>query len=87
MMRERRFERGLFGLGDGLALVAGLVLAVSSFTGWYTGPGEGVTVSVLGLAHGRRSASSSSSSGSRSCSSSSLREIGVEMPAALPRAS
>jgi len=48
MLRERRFDTGLFGLGDGLALVAGIVLAVSSFTGWYTGEGEGTTVSVVG---------------------------------------
>ena len=48
MLRERRFDTGLFGLGDGLALVAGIVLAVSSFTGWYTGEGAGVTISVLG---------------------------------------
>jgi hypothetical protein len=48
MLRERRFDTGLLGLGDGLALVAGIVLAVSSFTGWYTGEGEGVTISVLG---------------------------------------
>ena len=47
MLRERRFDTGLFGLGDGLALVAGIVLAVSSFTGWYTGEGEGVTISAL----------------------------------------
>ena len=48
MIRERRFDPGLYGLGDGLGLVAGIVLAVSSFTGWYTGEGEGVTISVLG---------------------------------------
>jgi len=48
MLRERRFDTGLLGLGDGLALVAGVVLAVSAFTGWYTGEGEGVTISVLG---------------------------------------
>lgn len=48
MLRERRLDTVPFGLGDGLALVAGVVLAVSSFTGWYTGEGEGVTISVLG---------------------------------------
>jgi hypothetical protein len=47
MLRERRFDTGLFGLGDGLALVTGIVLAVSAFTGWYTGEGEGVTISAL----------------------------------------
>jgi hypothetical protein len=37
-----------WGLGERLAWVSGLVLALSSFTGWYSGTGEGVTVSVLG---------------------------------------
>jgi hypothetical protein len=48
--RDQRhvLEGGLYGLGDRLGFVAGMMLAVSSFTGWYTGPGEGVTVSVLG---------------------------------------
>jgi hypothetical protein len=42
------FERGIIGIGDRLGLLAGLVLAVSAFTGWYSGPGEGVKVSVTG---------------------------------------
>ena len=37
-----------WGLGERLAWVSGLVLALSAFTGWYSGTGEGVTVSVLG---------------------------------------
>ncbi len=41
-------ERGIVGIGERLGLVAGLVLAVSAFTGWYTGPGEGVRVAVTG---------------------------------------
>ncbi len=44
-------DRGVFaatGLGERLGIVSGLVLAVSSFTGWYTGEGDGVTISVLG---------------------------------------
>lgn len=38
------------GAGEQLGIVAGIVLAVSAFTGWYTGEGDsqGVTVSVLG---------------------------------------
>jgi hypothetical protein len=41
---------GTDGLGERLGLLAGVVLAVSAFTGWYTGEGdsEGVTISVLG---------------------------------------
>ncbi|MBA3382134.1 MAG: hypothetical protein H0T97_09790 [Actinobacteria bacterium] len=36
------------GLGGRLTLVFGLLLAVSALTGWYTGEGEGTTVSVIG---------------------------------------
>ncbi len=42
------FDRGLVGLGDRVGFVAGIVLAVSAFTGWYAGPSEGVKVSVTG---------------------------------------
>ena len=46
--RESLFERGILGIGDRLGLLAGVVLAVSAFTGWYSGEGEGVKVSVMG---------------------------------------
>lgn len=36
------------GLGERLGILSGVVLAVSSFTGWYSGDGEGVKISVLG---------------------------------------
>ena len=39
---------GLWMLGARLTWVAGLVLAVSSFTGWYSGSGDGLTLSVTG---------------------------------------
>ncbi len=48
MASETYADRGLLGLGDRLALLAGVVLTVSAFTGWYTGSGEGVTISVTG---------------------------------------
>lgn len=38
----------LWGLGERVTWVTGLVLALSSLTGWYSGEGEGVTVSVIG---------------------------------------
>ncbi len=47
-IRRHAVDEGLSTLGDRIGFVAGLVLAVSAFTGWYTGTGEGVTVSVLG---------------------------------------
>jgi hypothetical protein len=76
-------DRGLFGLGDRLGLVAGLVLAISSFTGWYTGPSEGVTVSVLGW-HSGTVGKLVFFLGLGVVLIVALRELGVAMPAALP---
>ena len=39
---------GLFALGDRVTWIAGLVLALSSFMGWYTGSGVGIKLAVLG---------------------------------------
>lgn len=76
-------DRGLFGLGDRLGLVAGLVLAVSAFTGWYTGPGEGVTVSVVGW-HTGVLGKLVFFLGLGVVLMVAARELGVAMPAALP---
>lgn len=82
-MRERRFDP-VFGLGDGLGLVAGVVLAVSSFTGWYTGEGQGVTISVLGWNTGVLG-KLVLFVGLAVVLVLLLRELGVEPPAALPQ--
>jgi len=76
-------EGGLYGLGDRLGFVAGLILAVSAFTGWYTGPGEGVTVSVLGW-HTGTLGKLVFLIGLGVVLLVALREIGVAMPAVLP---
>ena len=39
---------GLWAAGEGITWVAGLVLALSSFMGWYSGSGVGVKLSVIG---------------------------------------
>jgi hypothetical protein len=44
---DRTFE-GLWSFGQRVTWVAGLVLAISAFTGWYVGSGEGPTTSVIG---------------------------------------
>jgi hypothetical protein len=44
----RRGVPALWGVGEHATWVAGLALAISAFTGWYAGTGEGVEVSVLG---------------------------------------
>jgi hypothetical protein len=46
--RPARTFEGLWSLGERVTWVAGLVLAVSAFTGWYVGSGEGPTTSVIG---------------------------------------
>jgi hypothetical protein len=38
----------LWGMGEQATWVTGLVLALSALTGWYSGEGEGVNVSVIG---------------------------------------
>lgn len=83
-MRERRLDPGLLGLGDGLGLLAGVVLAVSSFTGWYTGDGEGVTISVLGWNTGVLG-KLVLFVGLAVVLVLVLRELGIEPPAALPQ--
>jgi hypothetical protein len=42
-----RTDDALWGAGERLTLVGGVVLAVSAFTGWYVGSGDGLTLSVL----------------------------------------
>ena len=83
-MRERRLDAGVVGLGDGLGIVAGLVLAVSSFTGWYSGEGEGVTISVLGWNTGILG-KLVLFVGLAVVLVLVLRELGIEPPAALPQ--
>ena len=47
--RSRPFTRGgLPGLGGRLTFLFGLLLAMSALTGWYSGEGQGTTISVIG---------------------------------------
>jgi len=73
----------LVGLSDNLALIAGLVLAISAFTGWYTGPSAGVTVSVTGW-HTGTLGKLVFFIGLAVLLVVVLREVGVELPAAAP---
>jgi hypothetical protein len=74
---------GLLGIGDRLTLVAGLVLTISAFTGWYTGSGEGVTISVMGW-HTGTLGKLVFFVGLAVMIVVALRELGVELPAAIP---
>lgn len=78
-------DRGaaLLGLGDRLTLITGLVLTISAFTGWYTGSGEGVTISVMGW-HTGTLGKLVFFIGLAVIVVVALRELGVELPAAVP---
>ncbi|HEY7732781.1 MAG TPA: hypothetical protein VH950_18020 [Gaiellaceae bacterium] len=78
-----RSSAALLGLGDRLTLLTGVVLTVSAFTGWYTGSGEGVTVSVMGW-HTGTLGKLVFFAGLAVLLVVALRELGVELPAAVP---
>jgi hypothetical protein len=44
----RQAPEGLWGAGDRITWIAGLVLALSSFMDWYAGSGVGVQIAVIG---------------------------------------
>jgi hypothetical protein len=76
-------ERGILGVGERLGLLAGVVLAVSAFTGWYSGPGQGVKVSVTGWDSGYPG-KAVFFLGIAAVLVVVLREVGVTLPAAFP---
>ena len=76
-------ERGLFGIGDRLGMLGGVVLAVSAFTGWYTGSGQGVTVSVIGW-HTGTLGKLVFFLGVAVFLVVAVREFGIDLPAAVP---
>jgi hypothetical protein len=73
----------LTGVGAHLAWVAALVLAVSAFTGWYTGSGEGPTVAVIGW-HTGALGKLVFVIGVAVVVLVALRELGIELPASVP---
>ena len=71
------------GLGGRLALLFGLLLAVSTLTGWYSGEGEGTTVSVIGW-HTGTIGKVVLVLGLAMVGVAVLRELGFTLPAAVP---
>jgi hypothetical protein len=63
--------------------VSGLVLALSSFMGWYSGSGEGVTLTVTGW-HVGLLGKAVFFIGLAVLALVALREAGIELPPALP---
>ena len=89
MSAEERHVRGRLpfdampGLGGRLILIFGLLLTVSSLTGWYTGQGEGTTVSVIGW-HTGTIGKVVFFLGLAAVGLVVLREFGIQLPAAVP---
>jgi len=79
----RRGVPSLWGLGERMTWVAGLVLALSAFTGWYSGTGEGVPVSVLGW-HTGLLGKLVFFLGLALLALVAARKLGIELPAAVP---
>ena len=71
------------GFGGRLTFLFGLLLALSALTGWYTGEGNGTTVSVIGW-HTGTIGKIVLVLGLVAVLLVVLREVGVDMPAAVP---
>jgi hypothetical protein len=79
-----RHGDGLWGVGERVSWVSGLVLALSSFTGWYAGTSlEGPTTSVIGW-HTGVLGKLIFFIGMLVVVMAVLREFGIELPATLP---
>jgi hypothetical protein len=74
---------GLSGFGGRLTFLFGLLLALSALTGWYTGEGNGTTVSVIGW-HTGTIGKAVLFLGLAAVLLVVLREVGIELPAAVP---
>jgi hypothetical protein len=77
-------EAGILpGLGERLTWLSGLVLALSAFTGWYVGSGEGLQIAVIGW-HTGVLGMLVFFVGLALIALVLLREAGIEPPAAVP---
>jgi hypothetical protein len=79
----RRAGEGLWPVGERLTWIAGLILAVSSFTGWYAGSGDGIQLSVIGW-HTGALGKLVFFAGLALLALFALREAGVDLPATVP---
>ena len=81
--RPGRSLEEVWAWGETLTWVSGLVLAISAFTGWYVGSGEGPTTSVIGW-HTGTLGKLVFFIGLAVLALVILRESGIELPATVP---
>jgi hypothetical protein len=78
-----RYGGGYWSIGARLTWLSGLLLAVSAFTDWYAGSGDGITVSIIGW-HTGSLGKLVFFVGLAVLALWALREAGIELPATLP---
>jgi hypothetical protein len=78
-----RYGGGFWALGARLTWLAGLLLAISAFTDWYAGSGDGITIGVIGW-HTGALGKLVFFIGLAVLALYALREAGIELPATLP---
>jgi hypothetical protein len=81
--QARSAAGGLWASADRVILIAGLVLALSSFMGWYAGSGQGVNLAVIGW-HTGILGKLVFFIGLALLALVALRESGFELPASVP---
>jgi len=74
---------GFWGWGERLTWLSGLILALSAFTDWYAGSGEGPTIAVIGW-HTGALGKLVFFIGLAVLVLVALREAGIELPASVP---
>ena len=78
-----RLAGGYWGLGERMTWVSGLILAISAFTDWYAGSGDGLTLSVTGW-HTGALGKLVFFVGLAVLGLVALREAGIDLPATVP---
>jgi hypothetical protein len=73
----------LWALGERVTWLAGLVLLLSTFMGWYSGSGDGLTISVIGW-HTGALGKIVCFIGLAVLVLAALRQAGIELPATVP---
>ena len=80
---EPRLGAGYWGLGERMTWISGLILAISAFTDWYAGSGDGLTLSVTGW-HTGALGKLVFFVGLAVLGLVALREAGIDLPATVP---
>ena len=80
---QPRYGAGFWSIGARLTWLSGLLLAVSAFTDWYAGSGDGITIGVIGW-HTGALGKLVFFIGLAVLALYALREAGIELPATLP---